>query len=139
LVLPSPNGSTISGIAAELAPRVVAGCLRNAAAVAAAVGDGRVGVIAAGERWRDGSLRPAFEDFVGAGAIISHLAGAWSPEARSAAAAFREVAADLEAQVMACVSGQELVGWGFGEDVRLAAQLDVSATVPRFAGEAYRG
>ena len=48
---------------------MIAGGLRNAAAVAAAAaraGD-VVGVIAAGERWPDGSLRPAIEDLLGAG------------------------------------------------------------------------
>jgi 2-phosphosulfolactate phosphatase len=139
LVLPSPNGSTISGVCAALVPRVLAGCLRNAAAVAATIGDSRLGVIAAGERWRDGSLRPALEDLVGAGAIVSCLpAAACSADARVAAAAFREVASELEAQLMACRSGQELVGWGFAEDVRMAAQLNASTRVPRFEDGAYR-
>jgi 2-phosphosulfolactate phosphatase len=138
LVLPSPNGSTISGVAAGLVPRVLAGCLRNATAVAQSCGQVRVGVIAAGERWRDGALRPAFEDLVGAGAIISHLNGGWSPEARSAAAAFREVASELETSLEACTSGQELIAWGFAEDVRLAAQSDVSRGVPRFHDGSFR-
>jgi len=36
LVLPSPNGSAISALAAQLGRPMLAGCLRNAAAVAAA-------------------------------------------------------------------------------------------------------
>jgi 2-phosphosulfolactate phosphatase len=139
LVLPSPNGSTITGVAAELGVKVVAGCLRNAAAVAARV-DGRVGVIAAGERWPDGSLRPAFEDFVGAGAIVSGLpAEGRSPDARVAAAAFKEVSGELEAQLLACASGQELVSWGFAEDVRIAAELNVSTVVPCWEDGAFSG
>lgn len=79
LVLPSPNGSTI---AAELRARnslVVVGCLRNATAIAswlASVIDTRrsIVVVAAGERWSDDdSLRPALEDHLGAGAILSGL------------------------------------------------------------------
>ena len=68
LVLPSPNGSTLS-LTTGATP-TFAGCLRNARAVAEAahrIGP-RVAVIAAGERWRDdGSLRPCFEDQAGAG------------------------------------------------------------------------
>lgn len=71
LVLPSPNGATLA-LAAEATP-VLAGSLRNAQAVAhAAQTFGRkITVIPAGERWRaDDSLRPSFEDLLGAGAIL---------------------------------------------------------------------
>ena len=81
IVLPSPNGSALTLVAKPIP--VLAGCLRNAAAVAAAAGKfGRkIAVIPAGERWReDGSLRPSFEDLVGAGAIISRLTGIQSPD-----------------------------------------------------------
>jgi 2-phosphosulfolactate phosphatase len=53
-----------------------------------------------------------------------------STEARTAAAAFRAVEGSLEAALLDCASGQELVTAGFAEDVRLAAALDVSDCVP---------
>jgi 2-phosphosulfolactate phosphatase len=60
LVLPSPNGATLA-LATGSTP-TFAGCLRNARAVAEAASrhGRRVAVVASGERWADGSLRPAF-------------------------------------------------------------------------------
>lgn len=74
LVLPSPNGSTLSLAAAALAPTYCA-CLRNARAVAAHLNlvAERIAIIAAGEQWDDGSLRPCIEDLMGAGAVIAGL------------------------------------------------------------------
>ena len=138
LVLPSPNGATLS-LATGQTP-TLAGCLRNARAVARAAQalGRRVAVIPAGERWReDGSLRPAFEDWLGAGAILSHLPGSLSPEARAALAAFREAYRDLPALLRQCSSGKELIQRGFEPDVALAAQLDASTGVPRLVDGAY--
>jgi 2-phosphosulfolactate phosphatase len=135
LVLPSPNGATLSVAAAGLGPRVYAGCLRNASAVAAAVRDaGTVAVIAAGERWPDGSLRPAVEDLAGAGAILAELDPArMSPEAAVAVAASR-----VGVPLPETVSGRELVGGGFVLDVVVAAESDVSPVVPVLVdGERY--
>src|SRR5215813_7135988 len=139
LVLPSPNGATLT-LAAQPTP-VLAGCLRNARAVAAVAQKyGRkIAVIPAGERWKDdGSLRPAFEDLIGAGAIISHLNGRRSPEALVTLAAFRAVESDLDNALRQCSSGKELIEWGFATDVMLAAQLDVSACAPLLVNDAYR-
>jgi 2-phosphosulfolactate phosphatase len=76
LVLPSPNGAACAVAAAEMGARcVIAGSLRNASAVASIArlhGD-VIAVVAAGERWSDGTLRPALEDQLGAGAILSAL------------------------------------------------------------------
>ena len=136
---PSPNGSSIAFAAVEGGVTalhggvaVIAGCLRNATAVARYVRDfERIGVVPAGERWGDGSLRPAYEDLVGAGAVIDRIAArdlsvVLTPEAEAAAIAFRALR-PLEQ----CPSGQELVERGFAEDVRIASQLDVSDVVPR--------
>lgn len=138
IVLPSPNGSRLS-LAAKPTP-VLCGCLRNATAVASAAGKiGRkIAVIPAGERWKDdGSLRPSFEDLVGAGAIISHLSGSWSPEARAAVAAFRSAKAGLESALEQCGSGKELIEMGYENDIQIAAQLDVSACVPMLVDDAF--
>ncbi len=138
LVLPSPNGAALT-LAAN-SPHILAGCLRNARAVALAAArfGPRIAVIPAGERWRDDqSLRPSFEDLVGAGAVIHYLRGTRSPEAESALAAFRAARGRLEELLYGCASGKELVERGFVEDVRLAAQLDVSETAPILADGAY--
>ncbi len=140
LVLPSPNGSAISAVAASLHRALFAGCLRNATAVAAAAtAAGRtVGVIAAGERWPDRTLRPSVEDLLGAGAIIAALGvGDRSPEAEAAVGAFASVAAHLAPALWSCASGHELVALGFPDDVRLAAERDVSRVAPHFVAGAY--
>lgn len=131
LVLPSPNGSTISAALAEEVPVVVAACLRNRRAVAAWLGDRRVAVICAGERWPDGTLRPAVEDLWGAGAVVDALGPRdVAPEATAAAAAFRAVQGDVRAALRSCASGGELIDAGYLGDVDVAAELDGSASVP---------
>jgi 2-phosphosulfolactate phosphatase len=137
LVLPSPNGSTLSLNTGGAA--TYAGCLRNAAAVAwaAAQHAGPVTVIAAGERWLDGSLRPAIEDWIGAGAILSHLPGSRSPEAALAVATFEAARDQLEDWLAGCGSGRELIARGCAADVTLAAELDVSKAVPRLVAGAF--
>lgn len=132
LVLPSPNGSQLSFLAAE-SGEVFAGSLRNASAVAARVRarGGPVAVIAAGERWaEDSSLRPAAEDLIGAGAIIARLHGSVSPEAALARAAYESAAPNLAGALRECASGVELAERGFERDVALAAELDASPVAP---------
>ncbi len=170
LVLPSPNGSAIcaSAAAGGGAAMVIAGCLRNAAAVGRFLHErmlpgghgppgghglpggrslpggrgalGTVAVIAAGERWPDGSLRPALEDLLGAGAVISALAACGvrvlSPEAAAARACF-EGTADIAAAVTGSVSGRELADRGFGEDVVIAVESGSSPVVPLLADGAF--
>lgn len=139
LLLPSPNGATLS-LATGTTP-TLAGCLRNARAVAQiaqSIGP-CIAVIPAGERWRtDGSLRPSFEDWVGAGAIISHLSGRLSPEAQSAVAVFRTTEGSLKPLLAACASGKELIDAGFAEDVEIASDYNISDTVPYLHDGSYQ-
>jgi 2-phosphosulfolactate phosphatase len=154
LVLPSPNGSALAYGARQHAPHatVLAGCLRNASAVAHEVAEslsrGPVVVVGAGERWgtavdapgdRPGAsaLRPAVEDLVGAGAVLRALRvltgvapDRVSPEARAAMAAFDDARDDLPGWLLASTSGRELVGRGRRDDVVAAAALDVEAIAP---------
>ena len=138
LVLPSPNGSALSFEAAARG-EVLAGCLRNAGAVAARAdaAEGPIAVIAAGERWPDGSLRPALEDLLGAGAVIARLAGRLSPEAAQAREAFERAARDLEGALRACASGRELETKGHGRDLPFAAALDADRVAPVLRDAAY--
>jgi 2-phosphosulfolactate phosphatase len=141
LVLPSPNGATLT-LATGGVP-TFAGCLRNARAVAEAarkVGP-RISVIPAGERWPGDTLRPAIEDLIGAGAIIHHLTfelgGSPSPEAETAAAVYGHFWDQLAWGIETCGSGKELIAKGFPDDVALAADLDVSDCAPRLVDGAY--
>ena len=146
LVLPSPNGSTIAFALRDTGATVVGASLRNAAAVAAFLrpwaAQGRsILLVPAGERWPDDTLRPAVEDLWGAGAVLAALAdagvGGLSPEAATAAAAYRSLSSVPDA-LRDCASGLELVDAGFGEDVGVAARVDAADVVPVLEGERFR-
>jgi 2-phosphosulfolactate phosphatase len=145
LMLPSLNGSRLSVVAGRTKGRipVLTGCLRNARAVAAAawtIAGGRsIGVIPAGERWRDGSLRPAIEDLLGAGAILDYLNWPCSPEAQVARDAYRAAEHEIARLIRLSVSGRELVDAGYSGDVDLALEQGASTTVPVLMEGAYRG
>jgi 2-phosphosulfolactate phosphatase len=138
-VLPSPNGAAVSVCAAARTPIVFTACLRNADAVAAAAS--RAGttfnVCPAGERWTDGSLRPALEDWLGAGAVLARLPGKKSPEATAAIAAFQHAKSMIEQVLVSSSSGRELVERGFASDVQLAGSYNVSRSAPRLHNGAY--
>ncbi len=147
LVLPSPNGSAISSAAASGPATVVAACLRNARAAGAWLTGRSLGtpgrpatVIAAGERWADGSLRPALEDLLGAGAVIAALhhrgSGPLSPEAEAARTCY-ETTADPARAVSDCASGRELAERGFADDVAIATEVNSCAVVPALTGQAF--
>ncbi|TVR57888.1 MAG: hypothetical protein EA426_11230 [Spirochaetaceae bacterium] len=139
LVLPSPNGSTLSLSTGDTP--TFAGALRNSRAVAMAASrrGRRVSVIACGERWKeDGSLRPALEDLLGAGRIIAQLPGRLSPEALAALAAFRAAEPDLLTALTQCSSGKELIAMGFEHDIPPTAELDADDCAPILIDGAYR-
>ena len=138
LVLPSPNGATLS-LATGKIP-TFAGCLRNAKAVAKMAQNmgRRISVVPAGEKWEDGSMRPAIEDLIGAGAIITELEGRRSPEAEVAEAAYLALRSKLFDKLRNCSSGKELVNRGRAKDVELAAALNKSGCAPVLNDGAYR-
>jgi 2-phosphosulfolactate phosphatase len=137
LELASANGAVWTAGAARTGARVVlAGCFRNASAVARAAerlaAGAPVAVIGAGE---DG--RPAVEDLLGAGAVLAALdpagaisAPACSPDAAAARAAFVAARPRLGDVLAASDSARELAGRGLGDDVAEAAALDVTPAVP---------
>lgn len=137
LVLPSPNGSALSLMTRQIP--TLAGCLRNCQASANFVQScgTKIAVIPAGERWEDGSLRPAWEDLVGAGAILSYLNGSLSPEAEAAVAAFYSFQDTLASVLKRCSSGKELIARGFSQDVELAAAFNSSSCVSLLINNAY--
>ena len=137
LVLPSPNGSSLTLLTGN--KPTLAGCLRNCEAIARFAQNygSKVAVIPAGEKWEDGSLRFAFEDLIGAGAILNYLSGSLSPEAEAAVSVFNSFKNDLSNALKKCSSGKELIARGFESDVELAAEVNVSDCVPVFTDNAY--
>lgn len=136
LVLPSPNGASLTLLTGNIP--TLTGCLRNCKSIAkfAQKHGQKIAVIPAGERWEDGSLRPACEDLLGAGAILSYLDGKLSPEAKVAVAAFQSVK-DILNTLRKCSSGKELIARGFARDLELAAAVNSSTCVPLFTDNAY--
>ncbi|MDI9952855.1 2-phosphosulfolactate phosphatase [Rhodococcus sp. IEGM 1305] len=148
LVLPSPNGSTISFELGTGIGVCVGASLRNATAVADWIArhctsTSVVSVIAAGEKWPGGELRPAIEDLWGAGAVLSALTAIGrgadaSPEALAAMTAWRGVADTLPQSLAACASGRELRASGYPQDVVIAAEVDRSTAVPVLEDRVFR-
>lgn len=139
LVLASPNGATLS-LATQPTP-TLCGSLRKAKAVAikAQTYGRKIGIIATGEQWPDGSIRVAFEDLLGAGAIISYLPGTLSPESKTGLILFEHLQATLYEELKKCSSGKELIARGFEKDIILAADFNISNTVPVLQNNAYVG
>jgi 2-phosphosulfolactate phosphatase len=150
VVLASPNGGQLSTASRAHGSRhVLAGTLRNASATARralelAGSNGVVAIVAAGERWDDGPIRPAVEDLLGAGAVLAALdpsgsvgPPACSPEAAAARAAFVAARPLLHDALVQCASGRELVERGCADDVLTSAALDVSEHAAEFVGGAF--
>ncbi len=135
----SPNGATCTLYARE-APYVFVGGLINAEAVAQTVAEIirekniPVTVIACGEREKsandDGPIRWAVEDYLGAGAILSHIPFAKSPDARVCEAAYLACGDQIDRLLWDCPSGRELRNIGFGADVEHCARTGIYDCVP---------
>jgi 2-phosphosulfolactate phosphatase len=138
LVLPSPNGARCVRAAYDCrVPAVIVGCLRNIRAVAAfararAGAKGTIAVVAAGERWPDGTLRPSVEDDLCAGAILAalDLEAALSPEARHAVRAYGAMHDELADAVRDSVSGRELTEAGYSDEIPWSLKVNASTAVP---------
>jgi 2-phosphosulfolactate phosphatase len=134
LVLPSPNGGNIAYSLAGQRCQVFTAALRNASAVGRYLAEShairRVVLVPAGERWPDDSMRVAYEDQVGAGAVVSRMlrvdpALRLTAEAEAALAAYERLRPFDETP-----SGQELTVRDFGDDIVLASAIDVTDVVP---------
>lgn len=134
LVLPSPNGGLIAHSLAAQPCQVFAGGLRNASAVGRHLSESptiqTVVIVPAGERWPDESLRVAYEDLVGAGAIVARMVSVeplvkLTAEAEAALAAYERLRPLADTP-----SGQELAERDFASDVVLASAVDASDVVP---------
>jgi len=142
VLMPSLNGSRLSAAAAGFGVPVIAATLRNRSAVARWIlqlqkehgSRVRVAVVAAGESRADGTIRFSVEDLLTAGAVIDALADVGidycSPEAAAACAAYTGLARATAHLLTASVSGQQLIDDDQRADVALAAERDVSETVP---------
>ena len=152
VVLPSPNGSTVTAYAARSCP-VIAGALINARAAAKAAsalarerGSGLT-VIACGERplerWeeeRSYEFRPAIEDWLGAGAVLASLGDdhQMTAEAVLAVGAFQSAGPMLGALIANSESGIELAEKGLAADVEFCSKLDSHDVAPVLIEDAFR-
>jgi 2-phosphosulfolactate phosphatase len=139
-VLTSINGAFCTWIASRV-PALLIGSFLNAESVAVAANQiqkqtgSNITVIPCGEQWgevkeHEDSLRPAIEDYLGAGAIVSFLEGKKSPEAELCMTSFLHTRVNLDELIWDCGSGRELRARGFEADVTHCSRLNVYQTVP---------
>jgi len=147
VVLPALNGGTCCKFAQSKSNIVLIGTLVNARAIASYImllldrmdKLPLISVIACGERYKetnaDGELRFAIEDYLGAGAIINELELEKTTEAILCEMAFKYSKDILRDMIWNCESGVELRDIGFGDDVKLASQLNSIDVVPALKGD----
>lgn len=138
LVLPSPNGSALAFKARDSGAAVFCACLRNLnATVIACAAYRNILVVPSGEKWPDGSLRPALEDWLVAGGVIAQLPERNpSPEALAAAASFHALPVTALRQ---CSSARELIERGFSADVDLCLATDADDRACRLQHDHFVG
>ncbi|RJT45021.1 2-phosphosulfolactate phosphatase [Rahnella woolbedingensis] len=136
LVLPSPNGSALTFKAKTHTAAIFSACFRNLTATARACEQYRhILIVPAGEKWPDNSLRPALEDLVAAGGLVSRFTyRSLSAEARAARAVYQNL---TRAELEDCGSARELTRRGFAADVTLCLQEDVSDFACKLQDEAF--
>lgn len=136
LVLPSPNGSSLTFSAKKARVDIYTACFRNLSATARACEKySRILVVPAGEKWPDNSLRPAIEDLAAAGGLISRLKHRrLSVEARGACAVYETM--DRQ-ELLHCGSALELQRRGFAADVELCLQQDLSHYACKLTEQAF--
>ena len=129
----SPNGATCCRMSESARGTFVAGLVNAGGTARAAAHMARthacgVTVIACGERHPNGSLRPAVEDWMGAGAIVSHVEAPWSAEAEVCRETYLAVHYRVPELVSESESGRELRAAGYAMDVTYASAIDVHDT-----------
>lgn len=139
VIIPSPNGATCSRYAQQT-KKLFIGSLLNAKPLGELISkiarkeQCSVTILACGERWKnsseDGDLRFAIEDYLGAGAILSHIQLDKSPEALLCQNAFYSSRNQLKELLWDCGSGVELRERGFSEDVIHSSQLNIYCSIP---------
>lgn len=139
-VLSSLNGAFCTWIASHI-PALFIGSLLNASVVASAASQisaslkANITVVPCGEVWNgvkefEDSLRPAMEDYLGAGAILSRIEGKQSAEVQVCIGAFQHSKSTLSRLIWDCTSGIELRERGFEKDVKHCSRLNIYQTVP---------
>ncbi len=130
LIIPSPVGLP-QRLKLYKKP-VLAGCLRNARAVARMAFQlgNSVLVIPMGDKISNEEFKTCSEDFIAAGAIISYMKGSRSPESKAAQDIYNTSKNDISAMVKLSISARQMMLKGFATEVDAACQFNKSKHVP---------